>query len=84
VTDRRPYAPTFTRSHAEPEPNAVSFGRIFDGGRSRPGPQRRPATATGLARVQQIGGSDGLADVAAVAEVVEPSGEATADTDSRG
>ncbi len=76
MTDRPSHAPMFARSHAEPEPNAVSFGRILDGGRSRPAPRPRPAS--GLARVQQIGGTDGLADVAAVAEVVEPSGEPAA------
>jgi hypothetical protein len=59
--DRRPYAPMFTREHG-PQPNAVSFGEIRDGGGSRSG--RQPVPASGLHRVQGIGGYDGLADEA--------------------
>jgi hypothetical protein len=65
---RPAHAPMFARSHADSEPNAVSYGRILDGGRSRPAPRPRPASSA-LDRVQQVGGVDGFADQAATADV---------------
>ena len=85
MSDRKPFAPTFARSHDEPEPNAVSYGRIVDAG----GPVGKPQhTASGLARVQQIGGTDGFADLpdAAEPDAAEPVEVADAlavDLDSR-
>ncbi len=62
MTERPTHAPCFTRPHEQPEPNAVQHGRIFDGGSTRPAPPTVPPT--GLHRVQDIGGYDGLDDEA--------------------
>lgn len=54
MSDRPAHAPTFTRSHDEPEPGVVSTGRFDDGSLPpRPNPQpsrtREEARAKGLA-----------------------------------
>jgi hypothetical protein len=62
MTDRKPFAPMFTRSHDDPQPGVLKHGTVVDAGATAPA--RQTAPATGLDRVQQIGGTDGLADVA--------------------
>jgi hypothetical protein len=53
MIDRTAYSPMFTHEHG-PQPNAVSFGEYRDHERTRPAQPTAPAS--GLHRVQSIGG----------------------------
>jgi hypothetical protein len=61
MTDRPSHAPMFTREHG-PQPHETRRGELLDGGGSVSG--RQPVPASGLDRVQSVGGYDGLAHAA--------------------
>ncbi len=63
MTERKPFAPMFVRSHEEAEPNAHGVRAVYRDA-ERTLPPRQPVPPFGLHRVQAVGGYDWLADEA--------------------
>lgn len=68
MTDRKPFAPMFTRTHDEPQPGVLGGGELVAPSRRRGAPRGVPASGP-LDRVQQLGGADALAEAGQVADV---------------